>query len=106
MKHIGRLKQNKRKLVVAYRVIPGDPDYCLVVHSDSLSAEYHDSMMKLLESEAGQSAYEFAEIMARVRVPDGRIMLHAFHNEGKLDKVPTNVVEMIPNTKTTIMLMT
>ena len=104
MKHIGRLKQNKRKLVVAYRVIPGDPDYCLVVHSDSLSAEYHDSMMKLLESEAGQSAYEFAEIMARVRVPDGRIMLHAFHNEGKLDKVPTNVVEMIPNTKTTIML--
>lgn len=104
MKHIGRLKQNKRKLVVAYRVIPGDPDYCLVVHTESLGAEFHDSMMKLLESEAGQNAYEFAEVMARVRLPDGRVMLHAFHQEGKLDKVATNLVEMTPNTQTVIML--
>ena len=33
MKHVGRLTTNNRKLVVAYRVIPGEPDHCLVIHT-------------------------------------------------------------------------
>lgn len=104
MKHIGRMKNNRRKLVVAYRVIPGDPDNCLVVHTESLNADYHDAMIKVLESNAGQNAYEFAEAMHRSHVPDGRNMLATFHREGKLTKVPTKLVEMLPNTQTSIAL--
>jgi hypothetical protein len=102
MKHIGRMKQNRRKVAVAYRVIPGDPDNCLVVQTESLMAEYHDTMMTVLQSNAGQNAYEFAEAMGRARLPDGRIMLNAFHKEGKLTKVPSVMVEMTPNNQTLI----
>lgn len=98
------MKANRRKVVVAYRVIPGDPDNCLVVQTETLMAEYHDTMMTVLQSNAGQNAYEFAEAMGRARLPDGRIMLHAFHKEGKLTKVPTDLVEMIPNNQTLINL--
>ena len=103
-KHVGRVKTNRRKVVVAYRVVPGDPDNCLVVQTENLNAEEHDSLIKLIESDAGQSAYEFAEAMARTRLPDGRIMLAAFHVTGKLNKVPADMIEMTPNNSTAINL--
>ena len=85
-KHVGRVKNNRRKVVVAYRVIPGEPDNCLVVQTENLSADEHDTLIKLVESDAGQTADEFAEAMARSYLPDGRIMLAAFHSTGKLNK--------------------
>tara|TARA_B110000503_G_C7127053_1_gene405114 strand:- start:828 stop:1427 length:600 start_codon:yes stop_codon:yes gene_type:complete len=104
IKHVGRLTTNKRKVVVAYRVIPNDPDHCLVVHTESLDADQHDSLMKLLDSTTGQEENELATAMGRTRLPDGRIMLAAFHTQGKLNKVPTNLVEMTPNMQSTINL--
>jgi len=101
-KHVGRVKNNRRKVVVAYRVIPGEPDNCLVVQTENLSADEHDTLIKLVESDAGQTADEFAEAMARSYLPDGRIMLAAFHATGKLNKLQTNQVEMTPNGATVI----
>ena len=103
-KHVGRVKTNRRKVVVAYRVVPGDPDNCLVVLTENLNAEEHDSLLKLVESDAGQNAYELAEAMTRSRLPDGRVMLAAFHQTGKLNKVPSDMIEMTPNNSTTINL--
>lgn len=102
LKHVGRLKNNKRKVIVAYRTLPGDPYSALVVPTESLDADMHDKLMELVQSNAGQTAYELAEAMARVRLADGRIMLAAFVKEGKLSKVSTNTVEMTPNTTTAI----
>jgi hypothetical protein len=104
IKHVGRLTTNKRKVVVAYRVIPNDPEHCLVVHTESLDADQHDSLMKLLDSTTGQEEYELATAMGRTRLPDGRVMLAAFHTQGKLNKVPTSLVEMTPNMQTTMNL--
>ena len=104
LKHVGRNVANKRKCIVAYRVVPHAPDYCLVVHTESLDAEQHDSLIKLVESNAGQTAYELAEAMGRTRLPDGRNMLQAFHTQGKLVKTLSKEVEMIPNQQTTINL--
>jgi len=104
LKHVGRIATNQRKVVVAYRVIPGDPDYCLVVQTENLSADEHDALIKAVESAAGQEAYEFAECMARTYLPDGRNMLAGFSKTGKLNKVPTNTVEMTPNRNTSILL--
>ena len=64
-KHVGRIKNNQRKVVVAYRTIPNDPYSCLVVTSDALAAADHDDLMKLVESDAGQRADEFDEAMQR-----------------------------------------
>lgn len=104
LKHVGRSVSNKRKCIVAYRVIPKAAEYCLVVNTDSLDAEQHDSLMRLVESNAGQTAYELAEAMQRTRLPDGRNMLNTFHNQGKLVKTLTKDVEMVPNQQTTINL--
>jgi len=97
IKHVGRLKANRRRVIVAYRTLPNDPYNSLVIFTDSLPADEHDSLIKLVESPAGQEAYELAEAMARVRLPDGRVMLSGFHQTGRLFKMATKDVEMTPS---------
>jgi hypothetical protein len=104
LKHVGRLTTNNRKCIVAYRVIPNDPDHCLVVHTESLDADQHDSLINMVQSNAGQTAYELAEAMARTTLVDGRNMLDAFHRQGKLTRVPTDIVEMVPNNQSSVNL--
>ena len=104
IKHVGRLTTNKRKCIVAYRVIPGDPDNCLVVHTENLDASEHDALIQLVESNAGQTSEELALAMARTQLPDGRNMLAGFHTTGKLVNVPQTIVEMTPNYTTSVNL--
>jgi hypothetical protein len=104
LKHVGRVAKNKNKVVVAYRTIPGDSSSAVIVNINALSADEHDALMKAVESEAGQSAYEFAELMARSSLPDGRNMLGAFHATGKMQKVDVSSIEMQPDHKTVINL--
>ena len=104
LKHVGRTANTKKKCAVVYRVLPGEPDNCLVVYTESLDAADHDSLMTLIESNAAQTADEFADAMARSHLSDGRIMLSGFHKTGKLVKVPTSAIEMTPNTNTSILL--
>lgn len=102
LKHIGRFKKNQRKAIVAYRVVPGDPENCIVVTTQNLMADEHDALIKAVESDAGQSAYEFAEAMARAQLPDGRNMLAGFHTSGRMMKVAQADIEMTPDTRTVI----
>lgn len=104
IKHVGRLAKSKRRVVVAYRVVPGEPDNCIVITTDNLSADEHDTLMNVVESNVGQEASELAPVLSRSVLPDGRPMLAAFHTTGKMVKQPTNEVEMVPNQTTTIML--
>ena len=98
IKHVGRFKANQRKVVVAYRVIPGDAEAksALVIDTASLSDADHDTLIKTVESPAGQEAFEFAEVMARTQLSDGANMLARFHATGKLHKVLHTEVEMMP----------
>ena len=104
LKHVGRITSNKRKVIVAYRVVPGEPDKCLVIPTESLDAAEHDTLMKAVESASGQQAYEFAEAMSRTQLPDGRNMLAGFHTTGKMSKVSTDMVEMTPTTNSSVLL--
>ena len=104
MKHVGRMKNNGAKIVVAYRTIPGDPHSALVIGTQSLMDSYHDSLMSLVESDIGQQADELADVMAVRRFPDGSNMLHYLHTSGYLKKVPTAGVLITPDTKSSIPL--
>jgi len=104
IKHVGRLTTNNRKLVVAYRTIPGDPTNCLVIHTESLDAADHDTLINMVESNAAQSQSELSEVMARTQLTDGSNMLARFHQTGKLVKVPTKIVELMPTRTTAINL--
>lgn len=104
LKHIGRDAKTGRKVAVAYRVVPGEPENCLIVRTEQLDAADHDTLIKLIESNAGQNAYELAEAMHRTTLTDGSNMLVSFMRYGKLVKVPSDTVEMTPDTKTSIKL--
>jgi hypothetical protein len=104
IKHIGKLTTNKRKVAVAYRTLPNDPEHALVVSTENLTDSDHDILMQLVESPSGQDANELAEAMARTRLSDGSIMLARFHSTGKLTRVPTKEVDMMPTNTDTINL--
>jgi hypothetical protein len=104
LKHVGRMVNNKRKVIVAYKVVPNEPENAIIVTTENLEAADHDSLIKLVESPAGQEADDLATVMARTKLSDGSNMLARFHTTGKMVKVPTTDVEMIPNNNTTIKL--
>jgi len=104
LKHVGRMAHNKRRVIVAYKVLPGEPDYCVVVTTENLEASDHDTLIKLVESSAGQEADDLATVMMRTQLSDGSNMLARFHTTGKMVKVKTADVEMIPNQNTSIRL--
>ena len=104
LKHVGRIKTNRARVIVAYRTVPNEPYNALVIPTGELPADEHDAVMKAVESAAGQQANEFYEVMQRTVLPDGRNMLVGFHQRGNLRKFPTDQVEMTPNTNTAILL--
>jgi hypothetical protein len=104
LKHVGRLTTTGRKVLVAFRTIPGDAYSCLVIDTASLPDDQHNTLIQLVESPAAQNANEFAEVLARAKFPNGSTILPFLHTLGKLLKVPTDVVQMTPNFTTSINL--
>jgi hypothetical protein len=98
------MANNQRKVIVAYKVVPGEPENCIVVTTENLGADEHDTLIKIVESSAGQEAEDLATAMMRTSLPDGSNMLARFHTTGKMVKVPTKTVEMMPNRNTSILL--
>ncbi len=104
IKHVGKMKNNAARIAIVYRTLPGDPLSALVVGTTGLPDAYHDSLMSLIESDAGQQANELADVLSVRRFPDGDPMLGWLHNRGHLKKVPTNMVLMTQNAKSQIQL--
>ena len=89
-KHIGELAdESKAKVVIMYRTVPGEADNCLVVGTKFLPDQYHNALMRAVESEGGQDAFEFAEYASRQTFPDGTNMLAMLHNDNYIKKFKT-----------------
>lgn len=104
LKHIGRLKNNQAKVLVAFRTLPGESDHALVIPVANLSDTYHNSIMLVVESDQAQTSFEFGELLHIRPFPDGRPMLLALREDGYLLKTKTDNVIMTPNTVDTILL--
>ena len=104
MKHVGKMKNNGAKIVVAYRTIPGDPHSALVIGTGNLGDSYHDSLMTLVQAPDGQQTGELGDLLGVRRFPDGSNMLQWFHSRGHLKKVPTTGVIMTPAPQSSIQL--
>ena len=102
LKHIGKI--NQKKVVILYREVPGEDHMCLVTYSDSLPSLYHDEVMKVLESAAGQQAESFADALFRHIMADGKNALQTLHSNGFIKKVPANTVIVTPNSKSNVKL--
>lgn len=104
LKHIGRIKNNQRKVIVAFKTLPDDSESCVVVTTENLTSDDHDFLIRLVESNSGQTSDEFADVMARATLSDGSNMLARFHATGKMVKFPTTAIEMTPDTNNSINL--
>jgi len=104
IKHIGRMKNTGAKVVVVFRTLPGESNMALVLPVANLSDSYHDSLMALVETPQAQDAFEFGEIMFIRPFPDGRPMLQAMTQDGRLQKVATDLIVMTPTTTSSIPL--
>lgn len=104
IKHVGKLKNTGAKVIVVFRTLPGESQNALVLPTATLPDVYHDAIMSLVESEQGQDANEFGEIMFHRRMPDGRVMLTAMQQDNRLQKVATNSVLMTPTLSASIPL--
>jgi hypothetical protein len=104
LKHIGRIIKSGAKVLVAFRTLPGESNYALVIPVAGLSDSYHDSIMKVVESDQAQESFEFGEILFTRTFPDGRPMLQGLRADGMLEKVTTDSVLMTPTPNDTIPL--
>lgn len=102
LKHIG--KHNDKKIVLLWREVPGEDHMCLVSYSDLLPRIYHDAVMSVLESAAGQQAQNLSDALHRNYMPDGKNCLEALHVNGLIKKVPTNQVTVTPNNTSSVRL--
>lgn len=102
LKHIGR--HGDRKVAIIFREIPGEDHMCLVIYPDVLPTHIHDTVMKVLESPAGQQENTLANALHRNLLPDGRVILEALHREGMLKKIPTTQVIVTPTATSSVKL--
>ena len=104
VKHIGRIKNTGVKVLTVFRTLPGESDSALVIQVNQLKDEYHDAIMQLLETDQSQEAFEFGEMLFIRHFPDGRLMLSALQQDGRLQKVSTSNVLMTPTVNAAVPL--
>lgn len=104
LKHVGKTIDTDRKVIVVFREVPGEEDYCLVVDTASLSEIVHDDVVSAVESQSGQESLNFYEYASRILLSNGNQMLSSLHSGGQLVKQPTKNILMTPNSETSIAL--
>lgn len=103
IKHVGR--HDNRKVVLVFRQLPEPQSHmALVLYSDALPQNYHDDIMKVLESPVGQEAKDFADALHRHVFNDGRNMLNTLHHNGWMKKVPASQIIVEANAKSHVRL--
>lgn len=109
-KHVGRLISTGKKVVVIFREIYNengkviDPSHALIVDTDALPNLWADAFMDAVLSSEGQDTINFYEVCMRKTLPDGRFILNALVQEGRMVKVRTNDVQMEPDNQVRIVL--
>jgi hypothetical protein len=95
VKHIG--KHSDRKVAIVFREVPGEEHMALVVYTETLPVAMHDALMRVIESQSGQTAESLGDALFRSLFSDGRPMLQTLHAEGMLKKVQTKQIVVTPN---------
>ena len=89
LKHVGVLAVDNAPVMILFRTVPKEPENCLVVGPNFLNSTYRDSLMRVIESDAGQGAWELGEHISTQKFPDGMNMLAVLHEENYIKKLPT-----------------
>jgi hypothetical protein len=103
-KHVGQIINTQRRCVVMFREVPGEPQNCLIIDTDSLPDWMHDDVINAVNSPGAQASANFYEYAQRTMFADGSNMLQALHTRGLLRKQPTSNIKMTPNASVAVRL--
>jgi hypothetical protein len=109
-KHVGRLISTGKKVAVIFRYIYDDEGkitdktHALAVDTDALPNMWVDSFMDAVLSTEGQDTVDFYKVCMRKTLPDGRFILPALVQEGRMRKIRTNDIMMEPDKQVRIPL--
>jgi hypothetical protein len=96
LRHVGIIKDVGTRVVVIFRQVPNEPNFCLVVETDTLPDRYHSDIMNAVESITAQEALDFYVYANRQFLSDGSNMLTGMHEKGYIKKMPTRNIIMRP----------
>ena len=97
-KHVGVVTNTGKNVVVAFMTLPDDENNALVIDVDALPDTFNESLRRIVESEEGQNSKNLADVLGRRMSPDGSnlTLLIKFHQAGRLQKVPVDLITMTP----------
>lgn len=96
-RHIGKLKNSDRRCVIVYMQIPNRTDHALIIDTDSLSDQFHQFLMDVVESESAQHSVNLADVLDRRASPDaGMNLMNSFHARGYLRPERIDNIIMLP----------
>jgi hypothetical protein len=96
-KHIGKIRNTDRRCVVVYMQIPNLDTHALVIDTDALPDSFHEWVIDVVDSDAGQKATNLADVLNRRPSPDSNAdMLNALHARGYLQRQPIDNIIMLP----------
>jgi hypothetical protein len=96
-RHVGRLKNTDRRVVVVYMQLPGKPDSALIIDTDALPDQFHEFLMAVVDSDAGQNTKDLAEVLDRRASPDaGMNLMNSMHRRGLMRPEPIDNIVMFP----------
>jgi len=98
-RHVGVMNNTGNKVAIVFMSLPGDEGNCLVIDTDSLPDMFQQTMRRLIDSADAQQSENLADILDRRVSPDGSntSLLTKFHQSGRLQKVPVDLVSLTPN---------
>jgi hypothetical protein len=106
-RHYGRHVPTDTRLVVTYPVLPNTTDATLVVHVDRLPAALKESVLRAVDTNAGQSSINVADVLGRTMYQDsGKSVFQVLHEGQYLKRVSIDEVEMKPTSAMAIPLRT
>lgn len=103
-RHLGTNKLGER-VVVVFREVPNEPEYCLVANVAKMPGKFSNELMKIVNGHEAQSFKDnLADFLFRQTFENGANVLNSLHSTGQLKKVPCSDITMVLDQNTKISL--
>jgi hypothetical protein len=96
-RHTATIQNTGSRVIVAFMQLPDAPHKCLVLQLDTLPEYYRDLVSRLVQSDEGQAATDFAMVLSRHKVEGmQKDLLTLLHQAQQLIALPIDNILMNP----------
>lgn len=97
LRHLGIIQNTGSRVIVAFMQLPEAPQKCLVIQLDTLPDYYKETINRIVQSDEGQAANDFAMVLSRHKVEGmNKDLLTVLHETRNLIPLPIDNLLMTP----------